>query len=195
MWIWVIIGIMVESGYKSGYKGNLFDMSFKNIYSGQDIMMNEIVYNPLYSYEKIEMSNLNKINNCNFGVYSIEFLSALPFPACEALWYIGRLTYFPGSVSGSFSDYLLAGVGHVGLNILFVDGSIHLIGTLTKKEGNLKNSIIGTTIASAITFTIMAVTLHERYYQRDPDYIIRFVFPPLIALLPSLSGVIGYNLK
>lgn len=178
----------------SKYEVNLFDMSFKNRYFGQ-YMMNKTVYVSLYSRENPGMSDLNEVNNCNFGIYTLEFLSALPFPACEALWYIGHLTYFPGSVSGSFFDYLLAWIAHTGLNILFVDGSIHLIGTLTKNKGNLKNSIIGTTIASTITFTIMAVTLHEKYYMEIPDYIAVFVFTPLTAFLPPLSGVIGYNLK
>lgn len=133
--------------------------------------------------------NSKESNLPNFLVYTTEFLFSLVWPTLFNVEWALATTY--NDPAGSFDVFPEGPLLYIGINSILVPLTIHGIGKLFEKEGNLKNSIIATAISSipgAISFHL----IHKYPDLRKEGWVF---LACIIEFSPPLGGVIGYNLK
>jgi len=139
--------------------------------------------NKIFKFTEFEKE---KRENSSFMIYFLEFIASSIWPALPTAYFLIACAYNPDPFDVSPEFPLI----YIGLNSIGVPSMTHFIGTIGGKRGNIENSIVGSLIGSLPG----AFIIH--FGSKNPTELTQRSYLFLLMLtLPSLSGVIGYNLR
>ncbi|MEO0269554.1 MAG: hypothetical protein ABIN73_07440 [candidate division WOR-3 bacterium] len=195
----IIILVFCESNILVGLEHNtesgfLFESSkssfifLKQNYVSLYSKYSNIYYSNIYSNSEKSASSSFLFNVINVIVYTTEFLFSLVWPTLFNGALAMASLYNPGQSFDIFPEGLLL---YIGVNSILVPLTIHGIGVLCEKKGNLKNSIIATAISSIPG----AISYYLLWKYPELSLAEGFFLGCLSEFSPSLGGVIGYNVK